>query len=349
MKIAVLMGGLSPERDVSLSSGSLICAALRRRGHRVLGIDLYKGIDINKEDLDSLFTTEQRALSTVADQLPDIDSLICANGGRTLPVGEGVIEACREADVVFLALHGDIGENGQLQALLDLEGISYTGSGYIGSAIAMDKDIAKKLLKTEGILTPDWIRIDTLSPPSADKIITAVGLPAVIKPCSCGSSVGVFIVNTQEELEAAIAEAASYERFIMAETKIEGREMTCGFFDGAALPPVEIIPKTGFYDYKNKYQSGATEEICPAELSPDARDAIYDATRRGFECLRLCGYARFDYILDANGRAWCLEANTLPGMTPTSLLPQEAAAVGIDYDELCERIALLALPKRGSK
>ena len=342
MKIAVLMGGLSPERNVSLSSGSLICAALRRRGHKVLGIDLYKGIDINNCDVESLFTTEQDTVSRVSEAIPDIDALIKSNGGRTLPVGEGVIEACRAADSVFLALHGDIGENGQLQAMLDLAGIRYTGSGYVGSMLAMDKDIAKKLMRAEGILTPDWVRIDTSLDTDIDALISKVGLPAVVKPCCCGSSVGVYIVNTHDELADAIQNAAKYERFIMVESKIEGRELTCGFFDGTPLPPVEIIPKCGFYDYKNKYQSGATEELCPAPLTAEQTEAVYDATARGFEALRLGGYARFDYILDACDRAWCLEANTLPGMTPTSLLPQEAAAVGISYDELCERIAMMA-------
>ena len=341
MKIAVLMGGLSPERNVSLSSGSLICAALRRRGHRVLGIDLYKGIN-TEDDVESLFTTEQDTVARVSEAIPDIDALIASNGGRTLPVGEGVIEACRAADSVFLALHGDIGENGQLQAMLDLSGIRYTGSGYVGSMLAMDKDIAKKLMRAEGILTPDWVRLDTSLDTDIDAVIGAVGLPAVIKPCSCGSSVGVYIVNTREELADAIQNAAKYERFIMAESKIDGRELTCGFFDGTPLPPVEIIPKCGFYDYKNKYQSGATEELCPAPLTEAQTASVYDATARGFEALRLGGYARFDYILDAKDRAWCLEANTLPGMTPTSLLPQEAAALGISYDELCEKIAMMA-------
>ncbi len=342
MKIAVLMGGLSPERNVSLSSGTLIAAALRRRGHRVLEIDIYEGVELNGRDVDSLFTKEQKPCLTVSQELPDFDALIKRNGGRTEAVGDGVIEACRAADSVFLALHGDIGENGQLQAMLDIYRISYTGSGYIGSMLAMDKDIAKKMLRGAGILTPDWQRIDTGSDIDHNNVIGSVGLPAVVKPCSCGSSVGVFIANTEEELKTAIANAAKYERFIMVEKKIEGRELTCAFFDGKALPPVEIIPKSGFYDYKNKYQANATEEICPAQIGETATAAVYEATQKGFEALRLRGYARFDYILDTNGDAWCLEANTLPGMTPTSLLPQEAAAAGICYDELCERIALMA-------
>jgi len=337
------MGGLSPERNVSLSSGTLIAAALRRRGHRVFELDVYEGVELNGRNIDDFFTTEQRAHMTVSRDIPDLDKLIAKNGGRTDPVGVGVIEACRAADSVFLALHGATGENGQLQAMLDVHSISYTGSGYIGSMLAMDKDIAKKLLRSADILTPDWQRIDTHAPLAVNDLIATVGLPAVVKPCSCGSSVGVFLVDTVEDLETAISAAAKYERHVMVERRIIGRELTCAYFDGKVLPPVEIIPKSGFYDYKNKYQANATEEICPAPIGDAATRAVSEATARGFEALRLRGYARFDYILDDEGNVWCLEANTLPGMTPTSLLPQEAAAAGISYDELCERIAMLAV------
>ena len=343
MKITVLMGGLSPERNVSLSSGSLIAAALRSRGHRVLALDLYTGLDTSVASLDSLFTTEQTEGMTVPCGLPDLEGLIAAHGGRVDEVGPRVIDACRAADCVFLALHGATGENGQLQAMLDAYRIPYTGSGYIGSMLAMDKDIAKKLMRAEGLVTPDWVRIDTKDMPNTEDIVSVTGLPAVVKPCSCGSSVGVYIANTEEELADAIDSASRYERYIMVEQKINGRELTCAYFDGKALPPVEIIPKTGFYDYLNKYQANATTEICPAPIGEAATALVYDATERGFAALRLRGYARFDYILDENGVAYCLEANTLPGMTPTSLLPQEAAAVGIEYGELCEKIATLAL------
>jgi len=343
LKITVLMGGLSPERNVSLSSGSLIAAALRRKGHRVLALDLYLGVD--KTKIDSLFTTNEESCHTVSESIPDRDELIRQNGGRELPVGEGVIEACLAADAVFLALHGDIGENGQLQAMLDIHGIPYTGSGYLGSMLAMDKDIAKRMLRSEGLLTPDWLRIDAKTPPNTEDIINELGLPVVVKPCSCGSSVGVCIVDTADGLEKAIREAGKHEQYVMVEKKIDGRELTCAYLDGEALPPVEIIPKNGFYDYVNKYQANATVEICPAPIGKEATEAVYKATKRGFAALRLRSYARFDYILDADGRAWCLEANTLPGMTPTSLFPQEAAAVGMDYDELCERIALSAVKK----
>ena len=238
-----------------------------------------------------------------------------------------------------------MGENGQLQATLDNYNISYSGSGYIGSLLAMDKDLSKRLLRSESISTPDWIyaRADALTP---DEIEAKIGIPCVIKPCSCGSSVGITIAESKDELADALLLASKYECFILAEKKITGREFTMAILDGVALPPVEIIPKNGFYDYKNKYQKGATIEICPAQITEEEFSRMADITLRGFNTLRLEGYARFDYIMDESGEIFCLEANTLPGMTPTSLMPQEAAAVGISYDDLCDKIATLAYNKK---
>ena len=341
------MGGLSPERNVSLSSGSLIAAALRRRGHEVIALDLYVGVPEDIADVRSLFSTAQQNNVTVPTGLPDLDALIAENSGRTDEIGPRVIDACRAADCTFLALHGATGENGQLQAMLDAYRIPYTGSGYIGSMLAMDKDIAKKILRSEGILTPDWVRVDTLNAPDVNSIIATVGLPAVIKPCSSGSSVGVFMADTADELRAALKNAAEYERYIMVESRIRGRELTCAYFDGEALPPVEIIPEADFYDYLRKYQANATREICPAPIGEAATQMIYEATKRGFAALRLDGYARFDYMLDAEGRAWCLEVNTLPGMTPNSLLPKAAAIEGYSYAEFCEALVMLSLKARG--
>ena len=344
MNIVVLAGGLSPERNVSLTSGSLIAAALRRRGHKVILADLYEGISADNHS-EKLFSEQTDVIAKVSRDIPDLEAIIEKNGGRRQPVGPNIIDICRMADVTFLALHGAMGENGQLQALLDIEGIKYTGSGYIGSLLAMDKDVAKKMLRYDGILTPDWIKYDAEAPISAEEIAEAIGFPCVVKPCSCGSSVGVSLVDNMSELLEAIELSRKYERFTLIEKRIIGRELSQGIVDGQVLPPVEIIPKSGFYDYANKYQAGATEELCPAPLSEEDLKTVSEATAKGFDALRLEGYARIDYILDSEGRAWCLEANTLPGMTPTSLLPQEAAAVGIGYDELCEKLAMMALKK----
>ena len=346
MNIVVLAGGLSPERNVSLSSGTLIAAALRRKGHRVLLLDVYVGLSHLPTDPNTLFDEENNPAVTVSRDVPDLDALRAEHGRGNELIGPHVIDLCRMADVTFLALHGAMGENGQLQALLDIHDIPYTGSGFLGSSLAMDKDIAKTVLAAAGIPVPRGVRLGPNTPLDVDAILAVTGLPAVVKPCSCGSSVGVSLVDTKEELAKAITLAAKYEDEILVETRILGRELTCGIVEGNVLPPVEIIPKNGFYDYQNKYQAGATTEICPAPLDKEALAKVLAATAKGFSALRLSSYARFDYILDANGEVWCLEANTLPGMTPTSLLPQEAAAVGMDYDTLCDTLARSALNKK---
>jgi len=344
MKIAVLAGGYSPERDVSLVSGSLIANALSRCGHKVFLIDVYEGIDSLPADIENLFRENTDYSYKITESEPDLFSLKRRLGNREALIGPHVLDICSAADVIFLALHGAIGENGQLQATLDTAGIKhYTGSGYAGSLLAMDKNISKKLLRYEGVPTADWIMVEN-EPDVIEKIEAAIGYPCVIKPNACGSSCGVSIVNDGNELKNALSYAFRYESIVMAEKKITGRELTCAILDGEVLPAVEIIPKTGFYDYINKYQ-GSTTEICPAPISEEVKEKLGDYVRAGFKALNLSDYARFDFILDTNGKLWCLEANTLPGMTPVSLLPQEAAAAGITYENLCCKIADLALKK----
>ncbi len=348
MKITVLCGGLSPERDVSLSSGSLIAGALIRRGHEVCLVDLYTGLAIDGQA--PAFTTTPIAPYRVPCTVPDLDALKGATGLGECRIGHGVLDLCRAADVVFIALHGGDGENGRLQALLDMQGIRYTGSGYIGSLLAMDKDLSKQMLTRAGVPTPPWLHVslveintDAAIHAVADRIEATVGYPLVIKPTAGGSSVGVSMPADRHELLAAIRAAAGYEDTLLAERYIQGRELTVSLLGDMTLPAIEIIPREGFYDYTNKYQAGLTDELCPAPLTGAEAAAVADAARRGFVALRLGGYARFDFILDPAGTSWCLEANTLPGMTPTSLLPQAAAAVGISYDELCDRMAHMAL------
>ena len=352
MNIIVLAGGLSPERNVSLSSGSLISAALRRKGHKILMLDVYEGIadESIPENPISLFTSESSISLTVGNTAPtpeELEEIKKKNNNRTELIGPNVLRLCKLADVAFLALHGDMGENGQLQATLDVFDVAYTGSGYIGSLLAMNKDIAKKLMRESGILTPDWINFtDFDNEDKIDQAAEKIGFPCIVKPCSCGSSVGVSIVNNGEELRSALKFASKYESSILIEKHISGRELTQAILDGEALPPVEIIPKCGFYDYANKYVANATEEICPAPIDDFLRERVDGISKKCFAALCLSDYARIDYIVDKDNNVWCLEANTLPGMTPTSLMPQEANAVGIDYDSLCERIANIALNKK---
>ncbi len=343
MKITVLAGGLSHEREVSLSSGSLIAGALIRRGHEVCLVDLYTGRAMDGSA--PAFTRDPIEPYRVSRTVPDLEALKAATGNGDRRLGDGVMELCRQADAVFVALHGDVGENGQLQAFLDMEGIPYTGSGYVGSLLAMDKDLTKQILTRAGVVNAPWIYCNLSDGVEnlADRIEAELGYPLVIKPCSGGSSVGVSMPEDRAELVAAMESAFRYETTLMAERRIMGREMTVSVLGGEVLPAVEIIPLTGFYDYENKYQAGQTTELCPAPLTEAQAAALETATRRGFEALRLRGYARFDFILDDQDIPWCLEANTLPGMTPTSLLPQAAAAAGIPYDELCERMVRMAI------
>ena len=338
MKIVVLAGGYSPEREVSLSSGSLIANALMERGHLVLLLDVYEGIRELPRDPDTLFLQNGSYTHTVTEEVPNLAALKARTGNGNALVGPNVATLCQSADKVFLALHGSMGENGQLQAYLDSYGIRYTGSGYLGCALAMDKDVSKRLFRDAGVPTPDWSIF--CSTDSAEAFCKNITLPCVVKPCNGGSSVGVSMAETKDELIVALKEASKWEDRILVEQKITGREFTMGVLDGRTLPPVEIIPRDGFYDYKNKYQ-GTTKEICPAEIPKALTEEMARLTLLGFKALHLSHYARFDFLLDANGQLWCLEANALPGMTPTSLLPQEAAAVGISYPELCEKLLRL--------
>ena len=342
MKIAVIAGGLSPERDVSLSSGSKIANALIEKGHNVCFLDLYE--DINTLSFDSLFfdlNSGKKFHYTVPQHEPDLKLLLDESGNNSL-IGRNVIELCKTVDLVFLALHGDIGENGKLQAVFDVFGIKYTGTGYKGSLLAMDKHISKQLMVQNNILTPAWKLIDIESDNLLEEIQT-IGLPCVIKPCSCGSSVGVTLIKNMDQLNSAIEYAMKYEKYILVEKMIAGREFSVGILDSHALPIIEIIPNEGFYDYKNKYQQGLTKEVCPVEIPDDTANNIKDIALLVHKILYLGDYSRIDFILDTDGNIYCLEANTLPGMTATSLLPQEAAAYGISYNELCDRIAKLAL------
>lgn len=344
MNILVLAGGYSPERDVSLTSGSLIANALRKEGEKVCLADVYLGVDAGKLNDPDIFTTTEGEVYRVTGSIPDLKALKEKSGNGEALIGRGIIELCQRADVVFLALHGAMGENGQLQATLDNYGIKYTGSGYVGSLLAMDKDISKKMFVGAGVNTPDWIYAEIKSLDLAF-LEEKIGYPCVVKPCSCGSSVGISIVDTRDELDAALNFAAEYEDYVLIEKKIEGRELTVGMLDGEVLPIIEIIPTEGFYDYTNKYQAGKTLEICPAVIDEGIKEVVSAQTRLAFDALRLSGYSRFDFIVDKDGKPWCLEANTLPGMTPTSLLPQMAAANGIDYGKLCLRIVDLARRK----
>lgn len=341
MNIVVLAGGLSPERDVSLSSGVMIVNALIGRGHRALLVDLFYGVAQLPEDPREAFLAakplEKRSISEAA---PDLAAVRAARGGDWgCDVGPGVVELCRAADVTYLALHGGDGENGRLQAFLDQHGVRYTGSPYFGCALAMHKWVTKQLFLGADVPTPRGVLAVKGAP------LPEIMLPCVVKPCCGGSSIGIAIAHTQAEFDAALADAFRYEDEVLVEEYIQGRELTCGILGGEPLPLTEIIPREGFYDYAHKYQPGWTEEITPARVDAETTKRVQALTKRAFETLRLAVYARADFLLTDDGSLYCLEVNTLPGMTPTSLLPQGAAAAGVDYPTLCERIVTLSLGK----
>ena len=341
MRIAVVCGGMSRERDVSISTGTCVARALRERGHQVALIDLYLGDPQGEKDPVSVFSTKAKNdIFSVGESAPDLDAVRQMRGGSEL-LGPGVIEICRAADIAFLALHGAEGENGKLQACLDLYDIRYTGSGYIGSALAMNKELTKVLFRANGIPTPPGVTLHR-----GDLLQPDVGFPCVVKPCSGGSSVGTNIVRDADELPEALQQAFSCDDAVIVEKYIKGRELTVGVMEGKAMPVIEIIPKTGFYDYKNKYQAGLTEEICPAPISSEDTQRVQRLAERVFEVLMLDAYVRADFLMDdSDGQLYCLEANSLPGMTPTSLIPQMAAAEGMSYGELCEKIIEVSVRK----
>lgn len=345
MKIVVLAGGLSPERNVSLSTGTMVAEALESKGHQVALVDMFFGVD-SVEDLDALFGAPiEQAGKKVSRQAPDLDAVRRSRKGDSPSMfGPNVLELCARADVVFLALHGTCGEDGKVQATFDLLGIPYTGAGCLGSAIAMDKDLTKRLV-SDLVKTPGWRTVE-YTQDDIEELVCTAELPMVVKPVASGSSIGVSIAYTADELRAALTGGLALGGKTVLERYIKGRELQVGVLENAALPSIEIIPKVGFYDYENKYQPGAALEVTPADIPPEAEEKLRAATLRVYEALGLSVYSRADFILDSDGEPWFLEINTLPGMTPTSLLPQEAAAVGISYPELCQRIVDASLEAR---
>ena len=339
MNIVVLCGGLSPEREVSLSTGRRVTAALRSLGHRAALADMYLGLEGFSGPIDAAFGLPLPPERGVAEAEPDLAALLRARRLRSRSLfGERVLELCAAADLVFMALHGRCGEDGRVQAAFDLLGIRYTGSGFLASALAMDKRIAKLVAAENGVLTPACRYIAPGDEPELD----GVPLPCVVKPVDSGSSLGVEIVRSRRELAGAVERAAREGGGVLAEDFIAGREIQISVLGGRALPSIEIVPGEGFYDYRSKYQPGAARELSPADIPPETEKRLAAAALAMYRALGLRALARADFILDADGRLWFLEFNSLPGMTPTSLAPQEAAAAGMSYEELCQRIIDLA-------
>ncbi len=331
MRVTVLMGGTSAERDVSIASGLRIVEALRSRSHDVTAFDTARGI-IKRED-------EARvAAEGMKVKPPSLDDL--AKMERTsLSPSLGTVPAVRDAEVVFLALHGGQGEDGTIQALLDLSGVRYTGSGHLSSALAMDKDLSKQLFRAAGVMTADWL----MAPASPAQVERELALPVIVKPSKQGSTVGLTLVRKSEELVPAVKEARRYDDEVMIEAYVPGRELTVSVLGDQALPVGEIIPKHEIYDYECKYTVGMAVEEFPAKLARDEAERLQALALRAYRALKLSGYGRIDFRRRDDGVSFCLEANTLPGMTELSLMPQAAQAAGISFSELCERIVYIAM------
>ena len=351
MKIVVLGGGISTERHVSLVTGTSVCKALRERGHKAIFVDLFLGLEGYHGALADAFDAPDGFCGQVATEknAPDLDAVRAARGDQSPSrLGKDVLEICKLADCVFLGLHGADGEDGKIQAALDLCGVPYTGSDYLGSAMAMDKAVAKRIMDASGVRTPAWreLRYTEADIPA---LCEELSVPCAVKVVNGGSSIGVKLPDTKEELREALYEVLRFGSRVVVEQKILGREMTVPVLGEEALSPIEIVPPEGStFDYVAKYQSGSegARELCPAPITEEERRRLGEAALKIHRALGLAVYSRSDFILDAEGRCWCLEVNTLPGMTPNSLIPKAAAVAGMSYGELCERIVELSLQAR---
>ena len=329
MRIAGLLGGTSDEREVSLSSGVQVAQALREAGHDVVSFDTTSGV-LSPEQEHRLLAEGVRATPPQPSNLRGLDEASTVALARDASLGD--------VDLFFLALHGGTGEDGTIQALLDVAGVAYSGSDRLGCSLAMDKEVSKRLLRPAGIPTPDWLTGDH----SAEEVERMLGLPVIVKASSGGSSLRLVLAHDRSELDAAIRESRGWDDLVLFERFVTGRELTVAIVGDEALPVGEIVPAHEIFDYECKYQPGMAEEIFPADLPDDVAHDVRQLALEAHRTLRLRDFSRVDFILDEQGMAWCLEANALPGMTANSLVPKAARAAGLSFPELCDRIARLA-------
>ncbi len=352
MKIVVLGGGISTERHVSLVTSVSVCKALRSRGHKAIFVDMYLGLEDFEGPLETAFDAPDGfcASAAVEETEPDLEAVKASRAMKgPSRLGKHVLDVCALADCVYLGLHGADGEDGKIQAALDLLGVPYTGSGPLGSAMAMDKAVTKRIMESVGVLTPKWGEY-VYTEADIPSMVAEIEVPCVVKAVNGGSSIGVILPDTKEELEDALHRILAYGDRIVVEQKIMGREMTQPVLGDKYLDAIEIVPpESGVFDYVAKYQSGAAgaREICPAQITEGEHALMGEAALRLHKALGLSVYSRTDFILDKEGRAWCLEVNTLPGMTANSLFPKAARAAGMEYETLCEEIIRLSLKCRG--
>jgi D-alanine-D-alanine ligase len=350
MRVVVLLGGESEERDVSLASGCQVADALRQSGHDVVALDPVGGA-LTLADKAKILAKGVGSLppGEIAGGGASVSSVVSAVAGASTGTALAKHEEIFSADVVFPALHGGMGEDGTLQALLDLGRVVYAGSGMLGSGLAMDKDVTKRILRDAGIPTPDW-----LLNPTAEEAVERLGLPIITKPVAGGSSVRLYLLGDSagvEEtirVEAARASESGEASDMMYEAFVAGREFTVGILGEQALPVGEIVSEHTLFDYECKYQTGMADEIFPAEIPDTLAHTLHQRALKVHRLLRLRDFSRVDFMVDDKGEAWCLEANALPGMTANSLLPKAAHAAGITFPDLCDRIVRMAAERARS-
>lgn len=354
MKIVVLGGGLSTERHVSLVTATSVCKALRQRGHKAIFVDMYMGLENFEGPLEAAFDAADGFCGDVAIEktAPDLAAVMASRKLKSPSrLGKNVLEVCALADCVFLGLHGADGEDGKIQAALELLGVPYTGSGPLSSGMAMDKAVAKMVMNSCGVLTPQGQEL-RYTAGDIPRLAETLPVPCAVKVVGGGSSIGVELPDTREQLKAALENIIKYGNRVVVEEKISGRELTVPVLEDRYLSPIEIVPPEGMtFDYVAKYQSGGegARELCPAPITKAEEELLGQAALRLHRALGLSVYSRTDFILDKEGRAWCLEVNTLPGMTPNSLIPKAAAVAGMSYPTLCEKIVLLSLAEKNKR
>jgi len=335
---------------VSLATGASVSKALRAKGHRTALVDMFLGLEHEQGDLRDLFGGEGGRDLEIPSTAPDLAAVRASRSDQSACLfGPRVLELCGLADLVFLGLHGACGEDGRVQAAFDLLGIPYTGAGYLGSGMAMNKAVTKMVMERSGILTAPWREI-VLRKADIPRLTEELPLPCAVKVINGGSSLGMALPDTREELRAALEETLRYGGHILVEKKLRGRDFAVGVLGERYLPAVEIIPQGGrYFDYEAKYQAGGSLEVCPANITEEQQRQMGEAALKLHRALGLAVYSRADFILDEQGQPWCLETNTLPGLTSASLLPKEAAAIGMSYEDLCQEIVDLSLAERGGR
>ena len=331
-RVTVITGGSTPERNVALAGAGEVTEALRTAGQEVKVVDTWGGALSRDEEQDRV----HRLIGLEPPSLEELEEI--QRTELTTELAE--LREVRESDVLFLVIHGRQGEGGQLQSLFEIVGLRYIGCDSVGSLLAMDKDVSKRLFEHAGIPTPAWGLW-----PMSEVALAKLGLPVVVKPSRVGSSVGLSVIRESEAIPEAVSEAQKFDDCVLVEAFIEGREYTVGVLGDEALAVGEILPSHEIFDYQCKYTEGLCEEIFPAEIDEELAGELQRLALAAHRTLKLRDFSRADFRVSSDGRVSCLEANSLPGMAPTSLLPQSAAAAGIPFPELCDRICRLALER----